>query len=422
MIYLHISRFSINLSLKKIFIFLWSIISRNNNKKNFLKKLKSILKTKNIILTSQGRSALYYILKNVILEKKREIIISPYTLPEVIFCIIYAGGLPIFVDINIKTGLIDLEKLQKKINNKTAGVIITHLYNDYYNYNKIVKFIKKKGSIVIEDSAINFGSQYDKKFVGKNSDYVFFSFNLIKNINLFYGGMIYAKNNRKFKEIKKNVKNLYSFPPGILFKQFFLGLIIYLLNIKLIYNLFSRILFVWFEKKNIKFFLEKIYPGKYSKKQKTIPKMYSYNFPDYAASLGLEQLKDYKSINKLRIKKVKEYQEKLSKINEIIIPRSKEKYQICVFLEYPIIIKDNKKKKLYNFLLSKGIYLRNYWYVNTAKYFKSKKNYLNSEYLENNILCLPTHSQISLKYINLICDEIENFYLEEKSLYKINLK
>ena len=422
MIYTHISRFSINLSLKKIFIFLWSIISRNNNKKNFLKKLKSILKTENIILTSQGRSALYFILKNVILEKKREIIISPYTLPEVIFCIIYAGGLPIFVDINIKTGLLDLEKLQKKINKKTAGVIITHLYNDYYNYNKIVKFIKKKGSIVIEDSAINFGSQYNKKFVGKDSDYVFFSFNLIKNINLFYGGMIYAKNNRQFKEIKKNVKNLYSFPSGILFKQFFLGLIIYLLNIKLIYNLFSRILFIWFEKKNIKFFLEKIYPGKYSKKQKTMPKMYNYNFPDYAAKLGLEQLKDYKIINKLRIKKVKKYQEKLSKINEIIVPRSKEKYQICIFLEYPIIIKDNKKKKLYNFLLSRGIYLRNYWYVNSAKYFKSKKNYLNSEYLENNILCLPTHSQISLRYINLICDEIENFYLKEKNLYKIDLK
>ena len=38
--------------------------------------------------------------------------------------------------------------------------------------------------------------------------------------------------------------------------------------------------------------------SKYSKKEKTIPKMYNYNFPDYAANLGLEQLKDYKIINK----------------------------------------------------------------------------------------------------------------------------
>ena len=112
--YSHISRFSINLNLKKILIFLSSIIFKINCKKNFLLKLKSILKTNNIVLTSQGRSALFYILKSIISDKKREIIISPYTLPEVIFCIKYSGGTPILVDINIETGLLDLESLKKK--------------------------------------------------------------------------------------------------------------------------------------------------------------------------------------------------------------------------------------------------------------------------------------------------------------------
>ena len=37
----------------------------------------------------------------------------------------------------------------------------------------------------------------------------------------------------------------------------------------------------------------------------------------------------------------------------------------------------------------------------------------NSEYLENNILCLPTHNKMSIKYINLICDEINNFFKNE---------
>ena len=68
---MNISRFSINLSLKKIFIFLCSIIFKINCKKIFLQKLKSILRTNNIILTSQGRSALFYILKSIISKKKK---------------------------------------------------------------------------------------------------------------------------------------------------------------------------------------------------------------------------------------------------------------------------------------------------------------------------------------------------------------
>ena len=411
--YSHISRFSINLNLKKILIFLSSIIFKINCKKNFLLKLKSILKTNNIVLTSQGRSALFYILKSIISDKKREIIISPYTLPEVIFCIKYSGGTPILVDINIETGLLDLESLKKKINSKTAGVIITHLFSDLKNYKNIKKVVKMKSCYLIEDSAINFGSEYKNNFIGKDSDFVFFSFNLIKNLNLFYGGMIYAKDKYKLNKIIKSVENLNKFPLKELIKQFFLGTAIYLLNKKLIYNLISKNLFIWFEKRKLKYFLKKIYPGKYSKKKNKTPINYSYDFPFYSAKLGLEQLKDFKFENKSRIRIARKYYKKLFNIDGIIAPKINSKFLISVFLEYPIIVKNNKKVKLYQFLLSKGIYLRNHWYINSSKYLNTNIKFKNSEYLENNILCLPTHNKISIKYINLICDEINNFFSNE---------
>ena len=411
--YSHISRFSINLNLKKILIFLSSIIFKINCKKNFLLKLKSILKTNNIVLTSQGRSALFYILKSIISDKKREIIISPYTLPEVIFCIKYSGGTPILVDINIETGLLDLESLKKKINSKTAGVIITHLFSDFKNYKNIKKVVKMKSCYLIEDSAINFGSEYKNNFIGKDSDFVFFSFNLIKNLNLFYGGMIYAKDKYKLNKIIKSVENLNKFPLKELIKQFFLGTAIYLLNKKLIYNLISKNLFIWFEKRKLKYFLKKIYPGKYSKKKNKTPINYSYDFPFYSAKLGLEQLKDFKFENKSRIRIARKYYKKLFNIDGIIAPKINSKFLISVFLEYPIIVKNNKKVKLYQFLLSKGIYLRNHWYINSSKYLNTNIKFKNSEYLENNILCLPTHNEISIKYINLICDEINNFFSNE---------
>ena len=45
-----------------------------------------------------------------------------------------------------------------------------------------------KSCYLIEDSAINFGSEYKNNFIVRLV--FFFSFNLIKNLNLFYGGDI----------------------------------------------------------------------------------------------------------------------------------------------------------------------------------------------------------------------------------------
>ena len=66
--------------------------------------------------------------KNELLfSSKNEIIISPYTLPEVINVIVNLNIKPIFVDLDIKTGLPKINDVKKII--KTIGVLITHLYS-----------------------------------------------------------------------------------------------------------------------------------------------------------------------------------------------------------------------------------------------------------------------------------------------------
>ena len=85
------------------------------NKRNFLEHLKDFLKTKNLVLTSLGRTALYEIIKIIIKKKnKNTFFIAPYTIPAVIHSIIYAGGKIKYIDINKATGLIDEESLEKK--------------------------------------------------------------------------------------------------------------------------------------------------------------------------------------------------------------------------------------------------------------------------------------------------------------------
>ena len=55
---------------------------------------------KNSITVSQGRIGIYLAVKAIIDENKKEIILSPYTVFDVVNMVICAGGVPIFADID----------------------------------------------------------------------------------------------------------------------------------------------------------------------------------------------------------------------------------------------------------------------------------------------------------------------------------
>ena len=161
------TRININTSFKiYLKVLLSFIINKYPPKKKFENDLKNFFLTENLLLTSQGRVAAFNIFKVILTSKKNEILISPYTLTEVINAIKYAGGKPVYVEIDIKKGLPLEQDLDKKINENTAGLVITHLYsnkedilNFKYKYEKKIK--------IVEDVAINFGAKIDQyNFLG----------------------------------------------------------------------------------------------------------------------------------------------------------------------------------------------------------------------------------------------------------------
>jgi dTDP-4-amino-4,6-dideoxygalactose transaminase len=161
------SRVYINTDFYSYWLFFLAIF-RKNFTKNFYLKLSFFLKTNNILLTSQGRVALYLIAKLLVSKNKKIFITTPYTLTEALNSIKYAGGHIKFVDINIETGLPDMDQLKKKI--KVYGiancsVLITHLYSSKKNILNFFNFFKK--ITIIEDTAINFGASINNKKLSK---------------------------------------------------------------------------------------------------------------------------------------------------------------------------------------------------------------------------------------------------------------
>ena len=401
------TRININTNKKIYFkVFLSFIFNQGKNyEKIFKQKLKDFLFTDNLLLTSQGRVAAYNIFKVIICDNKKEILISPYTLTEVINAILYAGGTPIYVEIDLKTGLPLEEDLDKKINEKSAGLVITHLFSnkeDILTFNR--KYQKKLN--IVEDVAINFGAKIDqKKFLGTIFDFGFYSFGVMKNLCTFHGGAIFSKDKDKLCKIEENLKNNVDYPIMASLKLFFFCILIDIMYSRYIYNFFTHHIL----KLSIKNLDKIIYPGVYPKSSNTIPNHYNYKFQNNFAIAGIENLKVLESKIEKRIKNVKLYEKYLTndlKLNFF------DSHNVNSFLEYPILLKKNKNKFINRKLLTIGYDVRHTWYVNSIRFIKLNNrlnDFANSDKLHEGVLSLPTHHKINEVDIIKICQLINSY-------------
>ena len=397
-----IPRIRLNTKFSSYLNYIINFFSTNKKRDEFESMLKKFLNVKNLFLVSQGRVALFNILK-VIKHKtgKKEILLSPYTLSEVVNAIIYAGCKPIFIDIDIKTGLINEIKLKKKINKNTAAVLITHLYSSEGNLINFFKKFKKK-ILIIEDCAINFGAEIKKNKLGTIGDYGFYSFGMVKNLCCFNGGAITYKNNKDKLLFERELKNLKKYPHIKFFQVIFKGLIIDILFYKYIYYFSFYLLKIVYTFK-FNFFYKAIYPASFNTFQKTIPTHYFYDFYDIISRTGIENLKNIKKDKKIRLKKIKLYKKYLSKKHLEFL--NFDTYKENMFLEYPVLLKKQNIKIISEYLLKHNIDIRNIWYVNNAKFkfYKDTKKYAQSNLVESNILLLPTHEWYNENEIKKLC-------------------
>ena len=70
---------------------------------------------------------------------------------------------PVFVDIDLKNLSMNIEQVKKKINKKTLAIFITHAQG-FNGLNKdLIKIIKKKKIILIEDVCESHGATFLEK-------------------------------------------------------------------------------------------------------------------------------------------------------------------------------------------------------------------------------------------------------------------
>ena len=133
--------------------------------------------------------AFYYILRALRLPPGSEIVVPALTFWVVPEIARVAGLTPVFADVDPATFNMTADSFARAIGPRTVAVVPTHLWGLPCDMDEIVALARRHGIFVIEDCAHALGAIYRGRPVGTLGDAAFFSFQTIKPLNTYGGGM-----------------------------------------------------------------------------------------------------------------------------------------------------------------------------------------------------------------------------------------
>ena len=322
------------------------------------------------IAVSSGTAALEISLKALKLKPRDEIIIPTFSIISTALCVIKLGLRPVLVDCDLSTWNMIPEQIIKKINRRTKGIIITHIYGFPVNLEKIIKIAQKKNIKIIEDAAEMIGQKYKNRMCGSFGEASTFSFYANKHITTGEGGMILT-DNKKFYEKCISLRNL-CFGSGN--------------------NRFDHDDIGW-----------------------------NYRLTNVQAAIGYGQLKNINWIIKRKREIGKRYTDLLKTNNRIYIQPERNEFAKNIYWVFGLVLKskskikrDNVIKKLYE----KKIQTRPFFYpmhkqkiFRKMNIFNKNEKYPNAEYLSKNGFYLPSGIGIKNYEIDYICEALNKILI-----------
>lgn len=184
---------------------------QGNECKEFDKEFAQFCGTKYAIGVANGLDALILILRAYkelgILSDGDEVIVPSNTYIASILAISQNNLVPILVEPDINTYLIDPTKIEEKITSKTKAILPVHLYGQTCEMDKINAIAKKHNLKVIEDSAQSHGAYFDVKRSGNLGDASGFSFYPGKNLGALGDGGAVTTNDEELANAIKALGN-----------------------------------------------------------------------------------------------------------------------------------------------------------------------------------------------------------------------
>jgi len=332
--------------------------------KEFLQLIKDFTGAKYAVLANNGTLALFLSLMAIGIKKNDEVIVPDFTFISSGTSVVFAGGRPVFVDVDKDSLNIDVSKIEEAITEKTKAIIPVHLYGQSADMDPILKIANKYNLKVVEDAAQGYGVFYKGKHTGTIGDVGMISFFADKTVTTGEGAVILTNNEEIYENLKylRNQGRLHS---GT-FQHTHLGM--------------------------------------------------NFRMTDLQCAVGVAQLKKFDKIKKIKLTNYCLYKELLKNIDQIEFIKEMD---YSNFVPFRANIKVRNLRGLINFLERNKIQTRGFFYPlhrqPCLKYLGYKEEEFPVSNRLNNIgLSLPVFCDLMKKEICYICEKIKEYYSEKK--------
>ena len=163
----------------------------------FEKKISKLFSKKYGLMVNSGSSALLLAMETLGIPKGSEVITPALTFSTTVGYIVRNKLIPVFVDVEEGTYCINENKIKDLITKKTKAIVAPHLMGNIVNWERLAPMLKRKGILIIEDSADTLGATHKGKSTGHHADISITSFYGSHIINCAGNGGMVCFNDKK---------------------------------------------------------------------------------------------------------------------------------------------------------------------------------------------------------------------------------
>lgn len=174
------------------------------------------------IAVTNGTAALEVTLAALGIGANDEVIVPDFTFIATASAVLFAGALPVFVDVTPDTYCIDPDLVEAAITPRTKAVIAVHMGGHPADLDRLIEITKKHNLFLIEDSAHAHGSEWRGQKIGTFGIAGTFSFQASKLMTAGEGGVIIT-NDAGFERNARSVHDCGRLPGEWFYSHFLYG-------------------------------------------------------------------------------------------------------------------------------------------------------------------------------------------------------
>jgi perosamine synthetase len=359
--------------------------------RKFEKALRERFGTEHAVCVYQCRVGIYLAVKALI-KRGQEVILSPYTLSDVVNMVVFAGGRPVFADVDRQTCNISADEVERLITPNTGAVLITHLHGCAADAHRIKNVCDQFNIAMIEDCAQAFDVYEQGKPVGTIGDVGVFSFEMHKNITTWLGGAVVSDRADVIEKIQSELGSFNNSPlPGIT-RKVVKGLIQDCACYPVIFQLLTYPVLRHSYLNSVESInkMARRNPQE-SELGDELPDIYKSYYTAFQSRLGLSQLKKVSRDIKTRIDNSLLYYEGLKGIDELLLPPLRTDGSNTYFW---LPVQYSRREKLIEFMFTQGRDVAAGHFTNTAnapQFAEFYRSCPNATQVEEELLFLPTY-------------------------------